>query len=192
MQDDIAYSLSELSKLNDNKGLDFNTIFNSEDRVQDFDEFSSYTDYHHEASLFKNLQSQENVTALSSNIQSLPSKFQDLVNFVDVSNEHGCRFDIIALQEIWQLRDPLLFQIRDYNFFSSERQNCRGGGVGFYINQSFSVKKLNKVSKFKENIFESLVLEVSINSNKKLILANIYHPNNHKVLSNSEQLTTFF
>ena len=48
------------------------------------------------------------------------------------------------------------------------------------------------MSKFKENIFESLVLEVSINSNKKLILANIYRPNNHKVLSNSEQLTTFF
>lgn len=190
MQDNTTSQMSELFILNNNKKLDL--LFNSDERFSAHrsDVFSSQ--YYDESELFNQIDSANNITALSSNIQSLPSKFDALLSFLSAAASKKCSFDIIALQEIWQLKDPSLFQIQDYIYFGNERKKCKGGGVGFFIKQKLGAKKLKSASIFIENIFESLVVEVTVNMSKKIVLANIYRPNNHKTLSSSQQMSSFF
>lgn len=66
---------------------------------------ANVSNYLNEGNLFNCLDSDLNISALSSNIQSLPSKYESFVNFLAIAESKNCIFDILALQEIWQLRD---------------------------------------------------------------------------------------
>ena len=188
MQDSFIRESIPNTNLNFNKDYDF-SYFN--DRFLDHNSAIS-SKYVNEDCLFNSLNSDINVTALSSNIQSLPSKYDSLLNFLAVAESKNCCFDIVALQEIWQLRDESLFQLNDYIYFGSERKKSRGGGVGFFVKSNLGAKKLKTSSIFIENIFESLVLELTLSSKEKVIIVNIYRPNNHKILSQKDQFTEFF
>jgi len=133
------------------------------------------------------------LSIMSLNIQSLPSKFNDLNLFLkEISGAGNFSFDFIGLQEIWKLNYPDHFVIDSYhNIIHKSRQSRQGGGVGFYIKNKFNYKVLDNLSTIVDGIFESLVVCVEAGS-KKFILANIYRPNTslHNI-SPSEQLDLF-
>ncbi len=71
------------------------------------------------------------------------------------------------------IRNTDLVQIPNYSLFLKTRTNGRGGGVGFYIHNSFHCKTIAELSPFVEKEFESLTVELT-QKKKKLILCNIY------------------
>ena len=113
-------------------------------------------------------------TVMSINIQSLPAKFSD---FTETVNEFSIGPDIICLQETWQVPDNSFFPLQNYHtLVTNLRNNARGGGVGIYVKSNLSFNVLNQYSLFSERIFESLFVEISLPSCKKIVVGSIYRP----------------
>ena len=110
---------------------------------------------------------------LSVNIQSLNSKFNALDSLIADLIKNNVDLSLLALQEIWQVDHPDLFEINGYNFFHSQRTKHKGGGIGFYINSELPCRVIPDLSIFHEKIFECLTVEVIINK-KKHFISNIY------------------
>ena len=149
----------------------------------------SYRDEADFCSTYKNCNS---LSILSINIQSLPAKFDDLKSFISNLSINKCNPDIICLQEIWFVSDPMLFSLQGYQpLISSCRQKAQGGGVGFYIKDSINFN-ISKKSIFVEKVFESQFIEIKPPSSKSFILGNVYRSNaNHPTLSSREQFDLF-
>ena len=118
----------------------------------------------------------ENLSLLSLNIQSLPAKFNefsDLLNDLSLSKINP---DLICLQETWQIPDPSLFKIPNYQPIEiNSRSLARGGGVGIYIKDGLPFANLSQHSIFVERIFESVFIEIVID-NKKIVVGSVYRP----------------
>jgi hypothetical protein len=108
-----------------------------------------------------------------------------------MKSSSGVNIIAIALQEIWSVPYPDLVQIPNYNFYYKTRKNSRGGGVGFYILNTFRCKIIAELSPFDEKEFEVLTIELS-QKNKKSMLCNIYRsPTQTYGLSNASQIDNF-
>ena len=129
---------------------------------------------------------------LSLNIQSLQSKFNELVAFISCLSSKQIYIDVIALQEIWAVPYPDSVSIPGYqNLVTNCRQNHRGGGVGFYIRDNIEFEVLKNLSHFREKIFESLTIKAKFGK-CKFILSNIYRsPNPPSDFSVSDALIAF-
>ena len=70
-------------------------------------------------------------------------------------------FSIIGLTETW-LTDNYanIFDIPGYKFIMANRKNKNGGVVGMYITEKVDFKIREDLSVFKENILESLFVEL--------------------------------
>ena len=105
---------------------------------------------------------------LSANIQSLSSKFSKLVEFISMLKSKNIILDLIALQEIWNVTDPNLFNIPGYQkIVIKTRLNSRGGGVGFYVKEGIKFSVVENLSIFNEKVFESICIQVESSNNKK-------------------------
>lgn len=78
-----------------------------------------------------------------------------------------------------------------FKFVYKARKSGRGGGVAFYIREGLSFKIIEKLSIFEENVFENLVVEITLPKQKSTIFSCIYRPNNHKTLTPNEQINEF-
>ena len=66
---------------------------------------------------------------LSWNIQSLPAKFNEFQEFINVLNHNNCSPDVICLQETWKIIDKNLFALPNYSLPETlQRSNSQGGG----------------------------------------------------------------
>ena len=73
-----------------------------------------------------------NLSVMSLNIQSLPAKFNELSDMLAGFYQFNFSPDIICLQETWQIIDPLLFNLPNYqNITLNTRSSARGGGWAF-------------------------------------------------------------
>ena len=70
-------------------------------------------------------------------------------------------------------------QISGYDYIGKSRQNRKGGGVGFLINKKLKSRNVLEL-KLKDEIVESLFIEIKGNHHNMLIGA-IYHPPNTPV-----------
>ena len=121
-----------------------------------------------------NLLNPAKFTVLTLNIQSLPSKFSELTEFIDSFT--SCP-EIICIQETWNVVDNSFFPLQNYHPLETNlRSNARGGGVGIYIKEHLSYTVLKPYSVFVERIFESIITEVSTANNKKIVVGSIYRP----------------
>jgi exonuclease III len=109
---------------------------------------------------------------ISLNIQSLQSKYDSLKEFVSNLVNKNVNIAVIALQEVWSISHPDLFNIDGFKFVYKSREKGQGGGVGFYIKNELQFT-IRDFIPFIDSQFESLVLETSIN-NKKYFLCNVY------------------
>ena len=125
---------------------------------------------------FRNNPTINDFSVLSLNIQSLPAKYNELN---DMLNElSACNFspEVICLQEIWQINDPSLFPLSNFQTLEfNTRTNARGGGVGIFVKNNI-VYNLNQYSVFRDCIFESLFIEITDDNNQKIVIGSVYRP----------------
>jgi hypothetical protein len=130
---------------------------------------------------------------LSINIQSLQSKYEHLMAELSEIENKGIYVEVIALQEIWEVRYPELFIIPGFKpLILKKRQGMRGGGVGFYIRNNLNAQILEKFSPFENKIIEALTIQLSYSDNKQVLLSCVYRSNG--ILNNvtqSQQLDRF-
>jgi hypothetical protein len=74
------------------------------------------------------------------NSRSLQKNYGELLNLIHIAETN---FDIVAVTETWLTdQNDQLYQIPGYNFVNIHRTGKVGGGVGIYIESSYSYKVL--------------------------------------------------
>jgi hypothetical protein len=127
---------------------------------------------------------------MSLNVQSLPAKFNELKDLIDIFASKNCLPDIILLQEIWHIPNANMYVLDNYHpLIFKCRSNYKGGGVGIYVKNSHKVN-LNQNSIFWERIFETIIIDVWING-KHFVVGSLYRCINHPTLSVKDQFSEF-
>ena len=157
-----------------------------------YNELSINCNYYEECDFITKFKNCKSVSLLSLNIQSISSKFNELKSFIAEMQNNNIKFDFIALQELWCINDPAVYNLPDYHsLIYNTRTKRSGGGVGFYINKCYNFKILHNLSLIVDGIYESIVVSVDVGS-KQVILASIYRPNTPiNNLTSNEQLLAF-
>jgi endonuclease/exonuclease/phosphatase (EEP) superfamily protein YafD len=139
---------------------------------------------------YRYLCNDKRVSILSLNIQSLPAKFNDLKELIDMFDSKQCLPDIILLQEIWQFSKEKLFELPNYYpLIYKCRATARGGGVGIYV-RNIHKFKINTNAVFWERIVESIIVDVTING-KSFTVGSLYRCLNHPTLTTKDQFSEF-
>lgn len=102
------------------------------------------------------------------NVRSLTAHFVEFKNALQLHD-----YDIIGITETWltgSISDDFI-NIPNYNFVRADRHG-RGGGVGVYLKNNISFKKLSH-----SGIIEQLWLQISVN-NQKVGIGVVYKPPN--------------
>jgi Reverse transcriptase (RNA-dependent DNA polymerase)/Endonuclease/Exonuclease/phosphatase family len=109
------------------------------------------------------------------NSRSLQKNYGELLNLIHIAETN---FDIVAVTETWLTdQNDQLYQIPGYNFVNIHRTGKVGGGVGIYIESSYSYKVLVEYSIMLPYL-ESLFIEVQCVGNIKIIVGVVYRPPN--------------
>jgi exonuclease III len=183
-----------LVDLNNDANLDSNnlllSLFDNElDNPYNMYNFESL--YHDCDSFFNKIGNSRKPTILSLNIQSLQSKHESLLNFINDANSKNAEIDIICLQEIWQIPEISTIQLPNYDFIFKRRAKFRGGGVGCFIKKGISYKIIDSLSFFVEKFFECITIEIKLNG-KKILISNFYRPpTSHPSYTPSVQFNIF-
>jgi hypothetical protein len=99
---------------------------------------------------------------LSINIQSLQSKYDQLLEFIFNLSNANIIVDAIAVQEIWDIKYSDLVNIPGFRpIVCKTRQDKRGGGVGFYIRNNLTCSVIDHLSPFESKIFESITIQLT-------------------------------
>ena len=126
---------------------------------------------------FRNNPTTYDFSVLSLNIQSLPAKYNELNDMLNELSASNYNPEVICLQEIWQISDSSLFPLPNYQTLElNTRTNTRGGGVGIFVKNNILYKVLNQYSIFHDRIFESLFIEITNDSNQKILIGTVYRP----------------
>lgn len=175
MQDDDI----ELGTLNSNPNLDFMlsniNSFQSDDFINPYYEMPISSKFFDNSTFINSYKNLSLPIILNLNVQSLPSKLDNLQSFIQNLISNHVNIKIICLQEIWQIPFPDLISIPGFSFVYKQRTKNRGGGVGFFIKNDIKFKILTDLSPFSEKKFESLTIELTLNS-KKCVICNYYRP----------------
>ena len=123
-----------LSALNNAAHLDFRTAYNrmyldvndiNNDPYSDLIIDSKFYDM---LSLPSIVNDNASPILLSINIQSLMSKYDELRSFIIEMSCKKIQIDVIAVQEVWEVREPEILSIPGFqNFVYKTRTNMRGG-----------------------------------------------------------------
>ena len=158
-----------------------------------YSNFNISCNYYSENEFTEKFSTDDRIIILNSNIQSLNGKFQDLLMLIQQCTEANINIEIITLQECWDIIDENAFKIPGFKFFHNSRKLGKRGGVAIYVKDYLKPYELPEKSIFLENIFESLVLEITLPfSNKKTFIGTFYRPNTHKILTSTEQINRFY
>jgi hypothetical protein len=133
----------------------------------------------------------DKINIMSLNVQSLPAKFSELKDFLDHCSANNFLPEIILLQEIWQITDPSIFSLNNYQpLIFKCRTNNRGGGVGIFVKNGLNFS-LNNFSVFMDNVLESILIDVTFNK-KKYVVGSMYRCiGKHPTLSAKDQFGIF-
>ena len=141
-------------------------------------QMSSYYDDDSLNNLFKD--KGNSFCILSLNCQSINAKFDQLNIKVQQLKSNGYEFSAICLQETWLSSDSdtSLFKIDGYNLTSQGKMCSSHGGLAICINEKFNFSTIDL--NINSQIWEGQFIEIAnIESNKSLILGNVYRPPNN-------------
>jgi len=196
----MSYMLNadHIDALNRKAELDFFTEYNREYHDVEVDD-NPYFGINVNSKYYdiENLAATEFVKAtplyISINIQSLQSKFNDLCSLISEFAEKNIDIDVIALQEVWDIRYPELFSIPGYKpLICKTRRGMRGGGVGFYVKDYLNAHILDELSLFENKILESLTIKITYPDNKSVIVTSVYRSNGSLPnVTPSQQMNSF-
>ncbi len=101
---------ASLLSLNSNPRLDnsqiMNNLLHTEDSTNTFININLKTSFYDMEKMISSYKHSKIPLLLSTNIQSLQSKFQELKNFIIMLLNNNVQISAIALQEIWQINHP--------------------------------------------------------------------------------------
>ena len=132
-----------------------------------------YIDWDHIDNLHK--ETTNKLTVVQLNIRGIKGKYYDVIDLINKLNSP----DVIILCETWLKTNDMQLQISGYDYIAKSRQNRKGGGVGFLINKKLKSRNVPELQ-LKDEIVESLFIEIKGNHHNMLIGA-IYHPPNTPV-----------
>ena len=165
-----ANSLCQLLNINDDN--------DHQDDVPNIMQISSYYDDDSLNNLFKD--KVNSFSILSLNCQSINANFDKLNIKVQQLKSNGYKFSAICLQETWLSSDSdtSLFKIDGYKLTSHGKMCSSHGGLAIYINEKFNFSTIDL--NINSQIWEGQFIEIeNIESNKSLILGNVYRPPNN-------------
>ena len=167
-------------------------IENHDEIIDPFENIDMQCKYSNINETINKMKINKGLKILSWNIRSLASNFLQFKEFLNSFQMENCFFDIIALTEVWSLKDSSLFQIDNYNLTLKSRVNSNGGGICFFIKKEIPFKEIKSLSIFEEKVIESLSLELDLGKNNKIIVSNIYRSNcAHHNLTQADQNDRF-
>jgi exonuclease III len=106
------------------------------------------------------------------------SKHEKLSMEIAELEQKNIIIDIIAVQEIWDIRYPELVSLNGFNpIMFKKRRDMRGGGVGFYVRKGLNAEIIENLSLFENKIIETLTIRLSYPNNKTVLLSCIYRSN---------------
>ena len=88
---------------------------NDDEIIDPFENIEIQCKYSNIDETISKMKSNKGLKLLSWNIRSLASNFLQFKDFLNSFQLENCFFDIIALSEVWSLRDSNLFQLDNYN-----------------------------------------------------------------------------
>jgi hypothetical protein len=133
------------------------------------------------------------LSILTLNIQSLPSKFTEFHEWISSLQRSNAEPDIICLQEIWQFPDHSLFNLPGYSeiIFKLRRNSVQGGGIGIYVKSGLKFIIKPQLSIFVDRVFESIFIEIQPATSPNFIVGSVYRPGNNPLLTATEQFAQF-
>ncbi len=126
-----------VDSLNSSPTYDHSILLNStlhdNDDAHIFTHINISSKYYDNNSLIETFSNTNTPLILSLNIQSLPSKYNALLDLITNLTNNNIRIDIIALQETWNIPYPDLLAIPGFHplIFETRPRN-RGGGWILY------------------------------------------------------------
>ena len=99
------------------------------------------------------------------NARSLKKNFTKIKDCLDALK---CSFDIIAISETWEDQtNPIsVYEMSNYNVFSTARTNKKGGGVALYIRDVYDCKLITTNFIAIDNILECVTVEINFEKQK--------------------------
>ena len=122
------------------------------------------------------------------NINSLGAKRDLLLAYLDKLKDKNIYVLAICIQEVWTYNKTL--EIPGYTFHHNTRHSVKGGGVGIFVCQSLSSKKI--IDFMSIGTLELVAISITTPSNKKLNIINCYHtPDGSTKVSTLEHFENF-
>ena len=147
---------------------------------------SSYYDYEKCNDFAKENKDRFNI--LSTNIQSINSKFSELELFLEYLDSINFKFNVICMQETWKAEgdDFSPFMLHGYNSITQGKTSSSKGGLVIYIDDQYKADVVINLNSYEH--WEGLIIKVNGgNLLKTLNIGNIYRP--PKMLN--EQINAF-
>ncbi len=142
-----------------------------------YDDLLINCNYYDESQFIQKFSNNKKFSLLSLNIQSLPSKYNELCEFIYTLENAKCSPDVILLQETWKIVDKSIFPLRGYSeLIHKGRSAGQGGGVGLYLKTDLKFKILDEKSLFFDHVLESICAEITLPSTKKIAIVSLYRP----------------
>ena len=136
---------------------------------------SSYYDYDKFNDFAKENKDRFNI--LSTNIQSIISKFSELELFLEYLDSINFKFNVICMQETWKAEgdDVSQFMLQGYNCITQGKSSSSKGGLVIYIDDKYKADVISNLNSYEH--WEGLIIKVNGgNLSKTLTIGNIYRP----------------
>ena len=121
-----------------------------------------------------------NCQSINKEICGINATFDQLNIKVQQLKGNGYEFSAIFLQETWLSSDSdaSLFKIDGYNLISQGKMCSSHGDLAIYVSEKFNFSTIDM--NINSQIWEGQFIEIAnIESNKSLILGNVYRPPNN-------------
>ena len=163
-----------------------NTLLRIDNSSDDIDNSFSPSDYYDIESFIKITEKLEQTfSTVTLNMESIQSKFDLLLSFVDTISQKNFYFDSLLLQETWltdkqcEPEEIKRFDIPGYHTIPLGRKCGRKGGLIIYLHEKFKFLVRDNLYKASTD-WEGLFIDITHCNNEelknKITLSNIYRP----------------
>ena len=118
-----------------------------------------------------------NFSILTTNIESLNSKYDELIVYIEELHKINFKYSVICLQETWLSENDDLspFQIEGYNCVSQGKSCSNKGGLLLYIDSKFTFETKMNFNMYQH--WEGITVNISGNGlPNPLTIFNLYRP----------------
>ena len=116
-------------------------------------------------------------SVLSTNIQSINSKFNELEAVIEKLSSNSFKFNVICLQETWTSENDDLsqFSVHGYNCIAQGKTCSKNGGLIVYVDNNYRSEVKLKLNMYEH--WEGLIVQINGgNLSKSIRIGNIYRP----------------